>query len=252
MEQLTSDQIQTIDAFVKERYIHYEDVRIEIVDHLATEIEAERINKPNESFGILLYKAAGRNESILKTIIKVSEKELRWYWIKLLPKEFVKSFFSAYMLVPIAMFFAIVFLSSVVSGLLLNLVSFILYSVVLGILSYLMKGQVDSLYLMQERNHLLASRTFVDLFLIVSGVSFLVLLITIGLVLSFGDFLNEAIAYAVVWSLAIVLKMFQIKGVLLLNGYYQKYPAIVNKRTAYIKEFANRQWQDKWDDTFEF
>lgn len=51
---LTFAEIQRIETFVKSKYVEYHDIQVELVDHLASAIEAELEQFPNQDFEKLL------------------------------------------------------------------------------------------------------------------------------------------------------------------------------------------------------
>jgi hypothetical protein len=51
---LTFAEIQRIETFVKSKYVEYHDIQVELVDHLASAIEAELEQSPNQDFEKLL------------------------------------------------------------------------------------------------------------------------------------------------------------------------------------------------------
>ncbi|MBK7635546.1 MAG: hypothetical protein IPJ13_15665 [Saprospiraceae bacterium] len=57
---LTTDQIQSLFAFVKSKYVRYIDVQYELVDHLATAIEDEMQKDSKLSFEAALSKVYAR------------------------------------------------------------------------------------------------------------------------------------------------------------------------------------------------
>jgi hypothetical protein len=59
---LSTEQITEIKAFVKSKYVEYHDIQIELVDHLASAIETELEQYPNQDFEKVLiskYKTFG-------------------------------------------------------------------------------------------------------------------------------------------------------------------------------------------------
>ena len=104
-QQLTTEQVKAVDDFVRENYIRYDDVRVELVDHIATEVEADMHNNPEDTFGKILWKIGHKYGPELKKLVKLKEKQLISYWIKRLGQEFVKFSFSFYALIPIGWYF---------------------------------------------------------------------------------------------------------------------------------------------------
>ncbi len=94
MSKLTPTQIQTIFDFTEKKYIKYYDVQIELVDHIADEIEALQVDDPNLSFDRALhmvYKSFG-----VFGFTKVQEQKmfgLQRYWIRHL-WSYIKSYFK--------------------------------------------------------------------------------------------------------------------------------------------------------------
>jgi len=106
-QQLTTEQITAIDNFVKDCYVQYDDVRLEIVDHLATEIEAEQINRPDETFSKVMYEVVSKHGPELKLLVKRTQRNLRWYWMKKMMTNGVRILFSFYFLVPLIVYFLV-------------------------------------------------------------------------------------------------------------------------------------------------
>ena len=111
-QQLTTEQVKAVDDFVRENYIRYDDVRVELVDHIATEVEADMLNNPEDTFGKILWKIGHKYGPELKKLVKLKEKQLISYWIKRLGQELIKFSFSFYALIPIGWYFLMLGLST--------------------------------------------------------------------------------------------------------------------------------------------
>ena len=101
-QQLTTDQVKTVDDFLKDNYIKYTDVRVEFVDHLAAEIEAEMSLNPNETFGKILWKLGHKSGPEFKKLVKSIERQLFRYWLKKYTLATLGIFISPYLLIVIA------------------------------------------------------------------------------------------------------------------------------------------------------
>jgi hypothetical protein len=234
MEQLTTDQIQAVDTFVRDRYIQYEDVRIEIVDHLATEIEAEMALNSDDSFTKLLWKIGDKYGPELKKLVKVSERKMVWFWVKQILRQIVKNFFSFYILFPIGVYLITV------------------YSSLAGGFSILLIGAIiihqDRLYTDvstledEEASRFLATKTYkwvmnYFMFLFITIFQFF----RTDKLLDLGIFVLDTKAFGIA-SLATFI-MISKSCANLLESYYKQRPTLASKRVAFKDEFDNRKWK---------
>lgn len=233
-QQLTPAQIQSIDTFVKERYIQYDDVRIEIVDHLATEIEAEMVINSEDSFGKLLWKVGDKYGSELQKLVKLSERKLRWFWCKHILIESIKSIFSWYAILPIVVYFVTVNYSFTVGVSLLVLMVLILNRDRL-ILNASYKEA-------EEAQRFLATKAFVWVEMgvcIVASIGFNVFNKEGVWELGYITINASAFALAILMAYALLAKLSHT----LLESYYDEHPLIASKRAAFSQEYDNRKWK---------
>lgn len=106
MEQLTKKQIGQIDTFIKGSYVQYDDVRIEMIDHLAIEIEIKMTEEPERSFGSVLWEVGHSYGNEFRQLVKIKERELTFYWARLHLQYYLKKMFSWYLIVPCLLFLA--------------------------------------------------------------------------------------------------------------------------------------------------
>lgn len=59
-QKLTTEQIESLYDFCRKHYVQHYDLQVELVDHLATEIEEIWITEPNISFQLALEKSFGK------------------------------------------------------------------------------------------------------------------------------------------------------------------------------------------------
>ncbi|MDH7446394.1 hypothetical protein [Aquimarina sp. 2201CG14-23] len=91
MKKLTIDDIQFIDTYLSNSDIHYEDIRVEMIDHVASEIES-RINQGDEhSFYDVFKDYMVENKTL---IVKQGSKPLNWKILKGVSKQFLKNLYS--------------------------------------------------------------------------------------------------------------------------------------------------------------
>lgn len=101
--ELSREQIQYLYDFVTSKYVRYEDVKHEIVDHLACAIEDRMSENPELTFERALqlvyrkFPITGFAQWILE-----KEKALQIYWRKKLGKAFLRWLFSKDILAPLA------------------------------------------------------------------------------------------------------------------------------------------------------
>lgn len=101
--ELSREQIQYLYDFVTSKYVRYEDVKHEIVDHLACAIEDRMSGNPDLTFERALqlvyskFPITGFAQWIME-----KEKALQIYWRKKLGKAFLRWLFSKDILAPLA------------------------------------------------------------------------------------------------------------------------------------------------------
>ena len=88
--QLTNEQIDALFAFTRKKYVHWYDVQVEIVDHLATSIEEEMNNDSSLSFERALNRVYDRFGIFgFSKIVQEKEKAMGKHYTKLWLKELV-------------------------------------------------------------------------------------------------------------------------------------------------------------------
>ena len=82
---LTKAQINQLFEFTKKKYVHYEDLRYELVDHLASDIEAQMVADSSVSFKSALDITYGKFPITgFSKFVEQKEKSLNRYWFCLL------------------------------------------------------------------------------------------------------------------------------------------------------------------------
>ena len=83
MEQLTSQHIEELYAYTDRVHFNYEDLKFEVVDHIATGVEEMMDNNPDMTFSRALYEYSGTlPHSFFGDIISEKSKALKKYWRK--------------------------------------------------------------------------------------------------------------------------------------------------------------------------
>lgn len=93
-EQLSKKQIQALIDFTEQKQVKYEDVKYEIVDHLASDIEAQMQENPKLKFETALYYAYGKFPITgFAQFINQKEESLKKYWNRKM-LHLIKSYFT--------------------------------------------------------------------------------------------------------------------------------------------------------------
>ncbi|WP_235292527.1 hypothetical protein [Portibacter lacus] len=90
MAELTTQEINYLKRFLVQHYVRYEDVQLELVDHLASGIEEKQSKKPDLKFEDALqevYKGFGTLG--FSQVVKEKEKAMRKFWQKHIIKLFL-------------------------------------------------------------------------------------------------------------------------------------------------------------------
>ena len=91
--QLSKTQIEHLFEFTRKKYVKYDDVRFEIVDHLASDIEAQMNDNSDLSFKSALWNAYGKFPITgFGHFIDAKEKALSKYWRRKVFSVFLKYF----------------------------------------------------------------------------------------------------------------------------------------------------------------
>ncbi len=115
VEQLSTEQIQHLTAFTKKRFVKYEDVRFEIVDHLASDIEAQLAESPQLEFDQALKNAYNNFPTrYFSRFVTEKEKALSKYWNRRILKLLLGYFTLPRILLTLTIFFATYY--SITSG----------------------------------------------------------------------------------------------------------------------------------------
>lgn len=81
--QLTTDEIEKLFDFVTSKYVRYEDLKYELVDHLASSIEEIQATNPEKSFDIALKETYKRFPITgFTNFVAEKQKSLYRYWNK--------------------------------------------------------------------------------------------------------------------------------------------------------------------------
>lgn len=233
MEQLTSDQIQAVDTFVRDRYIQYEDVRIEIVDHLATEIEAEMALNSDDSFTKLLWKVGDKYGPELKKLVKLSERKMVWFWVKHLFVNSLKSIYSPYALIPIILYFITINTSFAVG--------ISCAAVLVIIMGRNFIGWRDEEFAFAESQKFLATKAYNT---VVNVFIFYMIILTVRPYkgvweLTYFSIDKESFYIAFMMSYFLFVRVARN----LLESYYTDYPIIAARRNALRDQIGNRKWK---------
>ncbi|PKV48803.1 hypothetical protein ATE84_0816 [Aquimarina sp. MAR_2010_214] len=88
---LTKEDIQFIDTYLSNSEIHYEDIRIELIDHVASEIE-DKINQGDtRDFYYIFKDFMVQNKTFLE---KQGSKSFNWKIFRSVTKQFLKNMYS--------------------------------------------------------------------------------------------------------------------------------------------------------------
>jgi hypothetical protein len=113
---ISKRQIIQIDAFVRKHGIKYYDVRSEIIDHLASDIERMTIEQPELNYEQARYRALlNLPETEFRNIQKEKELYLKSYWKSTITNELLEYFQLPKILMTIAFFLVIFFISALYS-----------------------------------------------------------------------------------------------------------------------------------------
>jgi len=91
MKKLTLEDIQFIDTYLSNSDIHYEDVRVEMIDHIASHIEKRMDNGDARDFYYIFKEYMVENKSIL---LKEGSKPFNWNIFKGVSKQFLGNLYS--------------------------------------------------------------------------------------------------------------------------------------------------------------
>ncbi|MEC4113541.1 hypothetical protein [Myroides pelagicus] len=106
MKTLSTDQIQALHAFVKKHYVEYYDVEIELVDHLANDIENQWIEDETLSFDTALERAFKKFGIFgFSDLVSIKEQNLQNHYFKLVGKEIYHFFHWPKIMLTAAIFY---------------------------------------------------------------------------------------------------------------------------------------------------
>ncbi|MHA7059274.1 hypothetical protein ACWGOQ_0018755 [Aquimarina sp. M1] len=91
MKKLTLEDIQFIDTYLSNSDIHYEDIRIEMIDHVASEIENSMNQGDNRNFYAIFKEYMVQNKA---SLVKQGSKPVNWKIIKSISKQFLKNLYT--------------------------------------------------------------------------------------------------------------------------------------------------------------
>ncbi len=90
MKKLTKEDIQFIDRYLSNSGIHYEDVKIELIDHVASAIECRMNNGDERTFYYVFKEYMIENKALLEK----QGKPYQWKTLKSVLKMFISNLFS--------------------------------------------------------------------------------------------------------------------------------------------------------------
>ncbi len=91
MNKLTKEDIQFIDTYLSNSDIQYEDIRIEMIDHVASEIENRMTKGDNRTFYDIFKEYMVENKA---SIVKEGSKPFNWKIFKGVSQLFLKNLYS--------------------------------------------------------------------------------------------------------------------------------------------------------------
>jgi len=225
VEQLTTKQKAAIDDYVRNNYVQYDDVRFKVVDNLSSEIEAALQGNPDRVFDDLIQETVLLHEKRLKSLVKKTKWQLRWFWSKRIVLSAFQVLFSMRVLIPVVAYAILLGLSQVLSSFWI----FILFIIVLfAIRPYF---SVHRTQVKLESQRFLASHSF----LWVLGLVIVPIYILMNLVplLQKSNFISFEIQLVPSLIAIIVFMILWMESAFkLLSDYYEQHPEINELRRA--------------------